>query len=62
MQVDLLRYSVYVDYTVNADFIIMDVELKQTTGSLADSGEAQPNVYVKCLCIGLCRVSTCNQY
>ena len=61
MQADLLRYSVYVDYTVNADFI-KDVAPNQTTGPLVDCGEAQPNVYVKCLCIGLCRVSTCNQY
>ena len=62
MQADLLRYTVYVDYTVNADFIIKNVELKQTTGPLAESGEAQLNVYVKCLCTSLCRVSTCNQY
>ena len=54
MQADLLKYSVYVDYTVNVDFIIKDVEPKQTTGPLAESGEAQPNVYVKCLCISLC--------
>ena len=60
MQVDLLRYSVYVDYTANVDFIIKDVEPKQTTGSLADSGEAQLNVYVKCLCRA--SVTTCNKY
>ena len=60
MQVDLLRYSVYVDYTVNVDFIIKDVELKQTTVPLADSGEAQPNVYVKCL--SRASVTTCNKY